>query len=243
MIEGGNPDDPNDYQLYIYRMDADGSNNEMVYKMRDNTEFLWFVDNGILYTQWQMKLYQIDLATTECREFFDIWKEGFTGVSEAQYIDGKFYFSYCAQDWWIAAPNGQTLPSMKIVCVDVESGEWKYLLDVGVATYCITNDKIYFVPFEITQWNDPSVYAPNGENAKYSSSAPRLYMCDLNGESIRLVWEEEKKTILLQEYTVVDQVLYGWVSFFDEEKNQNDPRQFVEIKLETGDIIPATVLH
>lgn len=243
LVDGGNPDDPEDYHLYAYRMDATGKKNEMIYKMRDNTEFLWFVDDGILYTQWEMKLYQIDPNTQERREFFDLLEHGFIGVGDAQFIDGKFYFSYSAQDWWVAAPNGRPFPSIKLVCIDVASGEWKYVTDVGLSNYCITNDAIYFIPFEILQRNDPAVYEPQGEDAQFCSCSPKLYACDLNGENVRPIWaEEETHTMLISEYTVVDQVLYGWVSFFDEEINGFGSRQFVEMHLDTGEILPAVVI-
>jgi hypothetical protein len=48
--------------------------------------------------------------------------------------------------------------------------------------------------------------------------------------------------MLISDYTVVDQVLYGWVSFFDEEINGLGSRQFVEMHLDTGEILPAVVI-
>jgi hypothetical protein len=48
--------------------------------------------------------------------------------------------------------------------------------------------------------------------------------------------------MLISDYTVVDQVLYGWVSFFDEEINGFGSRQFVEMHLDTGEILPAVVI-
>ncbi len=242
LVEGGDPNDANDYHLYLYRMTADGKNNEMVYKMRDNTEYLWFVDNGILYTQWQMKFYQIDLTTMESRQFFDLLAAGFLGAGQVQYINGKLYFSYSAEAWMMAAPNGQPFAQPRIVTVDVETGEWNYLLDVSTSSYCITNEAIYFVPAEITQRSDPDVYAPSDEQTKYCSCPSVLYACDLDGGNIRLAWKENERHICLLNYTVVEDTLYTLTSEFDQQSNRYGDTSFAEIHLDTGKILPAVVV-
>jgi hypothetical protein len=99
--------------------------------------------------------------------------------------------------------------------------------------------------FDDRQINDPILYPRDGEDAYIMSYAPTLYACDLDGSNVRAVWTEKTGCLdfATSNFTVIDNALYGWIREFDFENNMWKDHYFAEIRFDTGEIIPATVVE
>ncbi len=232
LKDGGDPNAAEDYYAHLCRISKDGGEEEVLYAMRDNTETLLVVADGDMYTYYNSAIWRADVSSLVPRELCNMAKTGLGGLGDVCYLDGALYFY----------TNGEQ-SGMYVCTMDVESGEWRYLMDTPVHSYELTNDGIYFMLTEMWQINDPALYPPDSEEACFHSHYPTLYACDLDGGNVREIWSSENTAIdFSHNFTVVDQVLYGQLQEFDFENNAWGEHRFVEIHLDTGVIIPATVV-
>ena len=240
LKEEGNPNDPEDYVSYVCRIPEAGGANEILYEMRDNSETLYLIADGMMITSYQGIVYRIDIDTKEVTPFLDLEEEGIPSFGQPQYLDGKMYFFTNSKDWMTTTPKGSPVNQPRIAMADVITGEWKYLIDHPVVSYHITNDAIYFSPVEIQMMSDPTKYQKTDVDASFLLASSTLYACDLDGGNIRKVWTEETHQIdFIENYTVVDGVLYGWLFNFNQKTNEWGERYFAEIHFDTNEIIPA----
>jgi hypothetical protein len=127
--------------------------------------------------------------------------------------------------------------------MDAISGEWSYIVDVDVTKYWITNDAIYFSPYEHRLLSDPERYPEGSDEAHYADFSATLYACDLDGENVRAVFTDTSGVLGVgNNSTVVDDIYYGWIKHFDQKKNAWGEVYFAELHFDTGEIIPATVV-
>lgn len=234
LKEGGNPENANDYVPYLSRIPEDGGKEELLYAMRGNSETLILIADGIMFTWYESKIWRTDLATWEQSILHDLTTSEIDGLRQHVYLDGYLYFD---------PSHASNLPY--IVRMNATTGEWDYVLEEPVARWIITNDTIYFLTFDDRQINDPILYPRDGEDAYIMSYAPTLYACDLDGSNVRAVWTEKTGCLdfATSNFTVIDNALYGWIRELDFENNMWKDRYFAEIRFDTGEIIPATVVQ
>ena len=248
LREGGDPDNMNDYLLYICRIPVDGGESEIVYSARGNSELLWMVAEDKLYTVWENTIYRIDVETGETRALFNSEEAGYrSSMGHFQYLDGYLYFVAFPYGNTISLPNNTNCATcIALIRLNVESGAWEQVIDEPIITYCLTNDAIYFAPLGIHQVSDPEKYAASDKATRYLAASSTLYACDLDGSNPHPVWTDETG---LYDYvglgfTVVDNVLYGYINCFDQNTNSfGDRYGFAEIHFDTGEIIMANIIE
>ena len=203
-----------------------------MYAMRGNAETLILVHEGIMYSWYQSKIWRTDLEMCEPMIVHDFEASELDNMNDCGYLDGNLYFNTIVND-----------RDKFIVRMDAQTGEWHYVVDIPVVTYYITNEAIYFSPVEERQVSDPTRYPPGSNDAKSVSYSATLYACDLDGSNVRAVWTDKSGVLdFTSYYTVVDGIYYGWLAEFDIDKNSWGESYFAEIHLDTGEIIPATVV-
>ena len=233
LKEGGNPENSDDYVKHLSRIPKDGGREELVYAMRGNAETLILVHEGIMYSWYQSKIWRTDLETWEPKIVHDFEASELDNMGDCWYLDGNLYFNTIVND-----------RDKFIVRMDAQTGEWHYVVDIPVVTYYITNEAVYFSPVEERQVSDPTRYPPGSNDAKSVIYSATLYACDLDGSNVRAVWTDKSGVLdFTSYYTVVDGIYYGWLAEFDIDKNSWGELYFAEIHLDTGDIIPATVVE
>lgn len=245
LKNGGDPDNAADYELYICRVNCEGGPREVVYSCRSKAEHLLNVVDNRIYTIYEGGLYRTDLETKEQKLLFSATDHGFSpGFGNLQYIDGKLYTMVNRAGGGVSVLNGKKIaPDRRVIMIDAETGEWKDVLNTTIVTYCITNDAIYFSPLEPHQVSDPEIYTIDDAETKYLLASKTLYACDLNGENAHPVWTDESGLLNYVEcYTVVNDILYGWIFSFIPEENAYEKHYFAEIHFDTGEIIPAIVV-
>jgi len=232
LKEGGNPENSDDYIAHLSRIPEDGGKEEVIYAMRENAESLMLIVDGVMYTWYQSKIWRTDLEVWEPMIVHDLETSEINHVGECCYLDGNLYFN-------TIHANGDKY----IVRMDAISGEWSYIVDVDVTNYWITNDAIYFSPYEHRLLSDPERYPEGSDEAHYADFSATLYACDLDGENVRAVFTDTSGVLGVgNNSTVVDDIYYGWINHFDQKKNAWGEVYFAELHFDTGEIIPATVV-
>jgi len=231
LKEGGDPKNAADYIAHLSRLPEDGGKEEVIYAMRGNAETLLLINDGVMYSYFESKLWKTDLETWKLVVLHDLSTSEIDGVGEFSYLDGQLYFNMIKN----------SDHKKYIIRMDAQTGEWSYLVDIPVTGYFITNEAVYFEPeVERRLLSDPTRYPLGHEDAKTTNVSATLYACDLDGGNVRAVYTDE---LLAYQYcTIVDNVLYGWICYFDQDRNAWGDIYFAELHFDTGEIIPATVV-
>jgi hypothetical protein len=231
LKDGGNPENADDYIAHVCSMPCDGGKEEVLYEMRGNSETLLLINEGIMYSYFESKIWRTDLTTWEQRPLHDLTQSEIDGIGVFCSIGGYLYF------------NTITDGNKYLVRMDPDTGEWIFVVDIPLTTYLIENDAIYFSPYVGRQINDPALYPPDGEDADYVTYDTTLYACDLEGSNVRAVWTDKSgKLCFVTNYTVVNGVWYGWMMEYNDTTLTWDDAYFAELHFETDEIIPATVV-
>ena len=210
-----------DYVACLSRIPADGGSEEVIYTMRDNSETLALVVDGYMYTYYQSKLWRTNLETWEQVVLLDLEFAPFVRIKDLSYLDGFLYF---------VADYGD---DQKLLRMDPQSGGWAHVVSQPMAAYAITNDAVYYIPYEKRQVNDPAVYPADSKSAMYTTYASSIFACDHEGGNVRKVWTDDSGLIgFSTSFTVVDNTFYGWIRPFDPEENVWKWTRFTEISLD-----------
>lgn len=246
LKEGGNPDVLTDYQYYLCRIPIGGGESEVIYSMRSSAECVALVVDGVLYTTFECTLWRTDLTTGEQKALFNSVENGYVaGFGGFQYLRGNLYFLVNYASGGVSFADGSKLTNNKrVILLDTATGIWRELLDIPVTSYCLTNDAIYICPTEPHQLSDPEIYTPTTEGVKYLSASVTLYECNPDGSELHPIWTDESGALdFCETFTVSDGVLYGMLWEFDQKNNRWGDAFFGEIHLDTGEVIPATVIE
>ena len=246
LKEGGNPDVLSDYLHYLCSVPVEGGECKVVYEMRGAAEHIALVVEGVLYTTFESSLWRTDLATGEQKALFNSVENGYVaGFGGFQYLRGNLYFLVNYASGGVSFADGSKLTNNKrVILLDTATGIWRELLDIPVTSYCLTNDAIYICPTEPHQLSDPEIYTPTTEGVKYLSASVTLYECKPDGSELHPIWTDESGALdFCETYTVSDGVLYGMLWEFDQKNNRWGDAFFGEIHLDTGEVIPATVIE
>ncbi len=208
LVKGGFAGETSDYVSCLSRIPADGGREEVIYTMRDSSETLALIVDGYMYTYYQSKLWRTNLETWEQAVLLDLEYTNFDKIGDLLSLDGCLYF--------IATRDGEK----RLMQMDPQTGGWACVVNQPLASYAITNEAVYFIPYEKRQVNDPARYPADGRDAAFASCATSIYTCDHDGGNVRKVWTDESGYMqFASTFTVVDGEYYGRVSTFDPEKN------------------------
>ena len=185
----GDPKNPDDYLTYLCRMPADGGAEEVLLELYGDSDMLLFVHQGqpVLFYGTQFSLF--DPATKARTVFFDLEAEGFGYLrGDMAMLDGKLYFLV------------QKPVDVYLVSLDIETGECAAVVDVPVINFRMTDDKIYYSPFETREFGSGTIYC-----------SADLFCCNLDGSDPQVVYSNPSLDYT-ETFTVIDNKIYGWFS-------------------------------
>ena len=238
LREGGDSKKPDDYRPHICRISVNGGDEEVVFESNGRLEMV--VADKILTTA-DGNLNSYDIETGEKRTLINLDEIGYkTFRGKNSYLDGKLYFlcgdgSYCVNQY-----NGKIYGYTYLLSVDIHTGEVKRVVEDPVISFALTNEAIYYAPFELRYMYVPENYEENPKGVVIFLASPTLYACDLNGENTKAVYTNETMDYI-EAFTVIDNKLYGWLYEFDDANHAFKDSYFGCIDLETKEIIPADV--
>jgi hypothetical protein len=215
LIKDGESGKAADYVAHLSRIPEDGGKEEIIYRMRDDSETLALIADGYMYTYYQSKLWRTDLESWEQVVLLDIEQSKFDKIGELCSLDGYLYF--------VENSGG----AKKLLRMDPISAAWAYVVSAPMASYAITNDAVYYVPYEERQINDAAIYPADSKEAEFTTFSASMYACDHDGGNVRRIWTDESgEMAFASPFTVVDDVYYGRVTVFDIEKNMWDGSRY-----------------
>lgn len=239
LKEGGDATKPADYEPYICRISLDGSKDEIVSKL-DDTESLYMAADGKVITNLTDKLYVLDMATGQKQELYDFTQNGYRStMSTAQYYDGKMYFTALAQNYATEQYTGGQQRMSFLMCIDLASGQAERVVERPVETFSVTEQGIYYVPFELRHLYVPENPEQNPRGVKYCLFEESIYFCGHDGSDAKIVYTNDKLDFSFR-FTVIDNTLYGWLFDYNEqEKNFSSSGYFGSVNFDTGRIVHA----
>ena len=239
LKEGGDATKPSDYEPYICRITLDGSKDETICALSD-AEYVFMAADGKVVTALADKLYVIDVATGQKQELYNFTQNGYrSAMSTAQYYDGKMYFTTLAQNYATEQHTGGQQRMSFLMCIDPASGQAERVVEGPVENFTVTEQGIYYVPFELRYLYVPENPEQNPREVKYCLFEESIYFCGHDGSDAKIVYTNEKLDFSFR-FTVVDNTLYGWLFDYDEqEHNFSSSGYFGSVNFDTGRIVHA----
>ncbi len=237
LKEGGDATKPADYEPYICRISLDGSKDETVSKLAD-TEFLYMAADGKVVTGHTDKLYVTDTETGQRQELYNFSQNGYRStMSTAQYYDGKMYFTALAQNFATEQYTGGQQRMSFLMCIDLASGQAERVVEQPVENFTVTEQGVYYVPFQLRYLYVPENPEQNPRGVKYCLFEPSVYFCGHDGSNAKIVYTNDKLDFSFR-FTVIDNTLYGWLFDYNEqEKNFSSSGYFGSVNFDTGRIV------
>lgn len=235
----GDAKNPDDYLPYVCRMPADGGDEETVCELEDNYELLKFVIDGKLITYFDGVFYSINIETKERIVIFDIVKEGYRSYSGyMSCLNGKIYF-ICQSDSYVESEYKKSRHQLSfLLCIDMKTGDVKKVIEEPVISFCLTDDTIYYSLFELRHLYIPEDYKEHPENVVIFLTSPDLHACDLDGSNDRVIYTNEEINFATS-YTIIDEVLYGFLWDYNENLHKFGDTYFGKIDFSTGKVTAA----
>ena len=236
LKEGGDKTNSNDYERSICRISLDGKKDEVFIKCAEN-EGMAIVCDGKIIMSSDGELYSIDIETKEKRFLFDCEEyDTLNIVGNIRYVKGKIYFLAESKHRYVPEVIGGEIRYKILFSVDINTGEVKKVVEDPVVYFCVSDDAVYYVPFNFKILYMPEDYENNKDDLKVWWVDSTVYACDLDGKNIRAVYSNDKISYS-RRMAVFGGVLYSLIGDYDEEEHYYSSKvSFGAIDLETGKI-------
>ena len=234
LKEGGDPENTGDYESYICRVTLDGKKDEKFIKCEGSESLKMVADGKIITLKNYNIICTIDIETKERKEVYDLAKNGYKGTDVMSSVDGKVYFAAVLTERYIDQATSIEPMLRGLLCMDINTGEIKRLVDEPIVDFCLTDDAVYYVPFKLRVSKN---FLSDPKKNTFRVNDETLYACDLDGKNIRKVYTDSSVIYCGMGFTVIDGFIYGWMSEIDEETLQLGPLFFGGIEIETGRLI------
>ena len=227
---GGDAANAEDYIQHLCRMPIDGGKEEVL--MSCDESLIAVIDNKIITGSiGTMFSYDID-----CLEKKLLWKysdHDYTVIGAFSAINDKLYFLAGTSNYDQCKYTNMKLNHNYLISLNVNTGEASRVVECPVITYSLTDDRIYYSPMVIRYLYVPDNYENHLNEIVMFRGDETLYSCNLDGTEIRQ--EYSNSTVdYIEDYTVVDRKLYGWIKNFNQDTNTWENEYFGTIDFETG---------
>ena len=149
------------------------------------------------------------------------------------------YFTALAQNYATEQYTGGQQRMSFLMCIDLASGQAERVVERPVETFSVTEQGIYYVPFELRHLYVPENPEQNPRGVKYCLFEESIYFCGHDGSDAKIVYTNDKLDFSFR-FTVIDNTLYGWLFDYNEqEKNFSSSGYFGSVNFDTGRIVHA----
>ena len=235
LREGGDSENPDDYISHVCRVSVDSGKEEILYAGHEKV--IMVADDKVITTV-NDNMYSYDLTTRTKQLLFnleDIGYKYFGGVYN--FLNGKLYFICTDEEYIISEYTERYFNYRFLLSVDIHTGEVERAVEEPVISYALTDNTIYYFPFELRH-----LYVPEDDprGAVVYLASATLYACDISGENQRAVYTNEALDYA-DYYTVVRNKVFGYFREFDQEHHDYTEGCWGYLDLDTKEIIPAEV--
>lgn len=236
LQEGGDPDLLSDYIPHVCRVSVEKGNEESV---MPTDESLMMVADGYIITQKDGILYAYNAVTLEKKTLYNLEENGFSTLATTlSYAKGRIYFLCRSHSICTSEYSKREFLYPFLISIDLETGEASRVVENPVITFAVTDDAIYYAPFELRHMYIPENYIDVPEEVVVFLADDTLYACDLDGSRNREVYTNDGLDFV-ECFTVIDGVLYGWLYDFDDESHRFTTGYFGSIDFQTGKVTRA----
>ena len=236
LREGGDPDVLSDYIPHVCRVSVDNGDEETVMPA---SEPLMMVADGYIITHKEGVLYAYDIDTLKKKSLYSLEENGFSTLATGlSYAKGRIYFLCRSREVCTSEYSKQNFLYPYLVSVDLQTEEVSCVVEKPVTAFTVTDDAVYYAPFELRHLYIPENYADVPEEVVVFLADDTLYACDLDGCHHRTVYTNDQLDFV-EGFTVIDGVLYGWLYDFDNENHKFSTGYFGSIDFQTGKVTKA----
>lgn len=236
LKEGGNPDNANDYDLWLCKISLDGQNDQPIRQLKDS-ETIQMAAAGKVVTHYNGALYTTDVQSGEVYELYNFSENGFTHPYTDLYcLDGKIYFLAASTTTKHSEYTQKNYPLNFLLCIDLTTKQARQILDQPLCNFYLTDDAIYYVPFELRHIYIPDDYQEQPNSVSICLFEDAIYRCDLNGENSKKLYSNSQIDFI-ENFVVIEDTLYGWLYDYNEQTHTYDKTFFGGIEFDTGRVI------
>ena len=234
----GDSKNADDYILTACRIPETGGDEQMICHFDSKLDNIITVynDSIISYNQFAINMYAV--ATGEKTVLFDFAEQGYVSAYNFTFSNGKLYYCATSTETVYSEYRKTEFSKPYMISLDVDSGEFRRVIEEPVFNFCLAEDKAYYTKFELRHLYVPDDYETNPGKTKILLVGDTLYCCDHNGENSSKVFAKSNMDFSLT-YTVIENKFYGLISDYDTDSNTFGKYYFACIDPETGDVIPA----
>ncbi len=221
LRDGGDASKPEDYDKCIVETEVNGGEGRTVYTCGAG-EGLMSVCGGYMIFTCGDGMFSIDLKTNEKKTLCDLLPS-----SVIVYLDGKIYFMSYSGDCATSEYSRMQYGAYRLKCIDLATGVVREPVSVPIVSFSLTDDAIYYAPFELRHTYIPDDYKEHPEDVRVMTASPTLHRCALDGSGDEEIYTNEN-WMYSDTFIVVNNKLYGWMSDLNHGQQKN------EIKLSWG---------
>ena len=234
LRQGADATDKNSYVRYLCRVSINGGNEEFL-KETDNESYAMVADNHFIVFS-DNRLLAYDSNFQSFTKLFDCEENGYLNfASTCQYVSGKLFFLCMTGETISSQFKGSVHRLFYLVCVDLNTHEISQIIESPVISFRVTDDKIYYSPYVMRHMYIPNDYENNRENVIIFLADASLYECDFDGKNSIIIYSNDKSDYI-EDYIVIDNVLYGLLQDFDYIAHKWGKSNFVSINFNDGKI-------
>ena len=235
LREGGDAENPDDYISHVCRVSVDSGEEEILYA---GHERVIMVAEDKVITTVNDNMYSYDLTTRTKQLLFNLKDIGYLYFGGAyNFLNGKLYF-ICVDDEYIISEYTERYFNCRfLLSVDIHTGEVERAVEEPVISYALTDNTIYYFPFELRH-----LYVPEDDprGAVVYLASATLYACDISGENQRAVYTNEILDYA-DYFTVAGNKVFANFREFDQENHAFTEGYWGYFDIDTKEIIPAKV--
>ena len=238
LREGGDEKNPDDYEARLCRIPTSGGDQEILDAPGGSAKMI--VDEKLIIVNDGITVY--DLESGLEKKLWSCKGNGYYYIDQLTYLGGKLYFLAYVTDTEAEKMESEYKGSYPknsfLVSVDINSGEWKKVIEEEVFAFTVTDDRIYYSPFKLRHLYVPENYQNNANDVVVSMIDSTLYSCNHDGGDIKAVFNNEIISSYY-DFTVIDGRLHGMMSLYDESKHDTTRLLFCSVDLATGEVLAS----
>ena len=237
LKDGGDAKKYDDYGTHLCRIPVSGGEREVLETPHGIPQMI--VDGNLVMLGSNISVY--DLETNLEKIVWNYSEHGFNKVSELSYVNGKiFALAEKRSENCEKVINEYTgveySKNTFLVSIDISTGDWMMITEEAVESFTVTDDRVYYYPFELRYLYVPENYEKNPDGIKISFFSATLYSRKHDGSDLKSEYTNDIISASY-DYTVIDGKLYGKISVYDETDRNNSKSAFCTVDLATGEII------
>ncbi len=225
------------FSPYIFRISLPNGKEERLFDI--GREKLFMVAENIIITYDDGILYSRDISDGERHILYNMTDNGFTSMhSDPYYVNGRLYFLCNSSSSVYSEYRNQYFTPTFLVSVDIRTGESKLIKEDPVASFCPTDDGIYYSLYRLRHMYIPDNYRENPQSVVIFLSDENIHFCDFYGSNDCVVYTNDKMDFTGSR-TVIDGVQYGWLFDYSDSEHSFGHVYFGSIDYRTGKVTKA----